>query len=62
MNAAFRQFLRHEGGNHVVRPGRGRCPGAALAVSGPVSRMTFQAVETIAAELRVRAAELESLI
>jgi hypothetical protein len=31
-------------------------------VSGPVSRMTGQAVEKIAAELRIRAAELESLI
>ena len=41
---------------------RGARTAAALAVSGPVSRMTGQAVETIAAELRVRAAELEGLI
>ena len=49
------------------RPGqpgrlRRRAPAAALAVSGPVSRMTGQVVERIAAELRDRAAALESLI
>ena len=49
------------------RPGqpgrpRRRPPAAALAVSGPVSRMTGQVVEKIAAELRARAAALESLI
>ena len=45
------------------QPGRlRRAPAAALAVSGPVSRMTGQAVEKIAAELRDRAAALESLI
>jgi DNA-binding IclR family transcriptional regulator len=37
-------------------------PAAALAVSGPVSRMTDRAVERITAELRERAAELERLI
>ncbi len=46
----------------VAVRGSRRAPAAALAVSGPVSRMTGQAVEKIAAELRVRAAELESLI
>jgi len=46
----------------VAVRGPRRVPAAALAVSGPVSRMTGQAVEKIAAELRVRAAELESLI
>ena len=51
-------------GPRRCQPGclRQRVPAAALAVSGPVSRMTGQAVEKIAAELRVRAAELESLI
>ena len=46
------------------QPGRLRRPtqAAALAVSGPVSRMTGQVVEKIAAELRDRAAALESLI
>ena len=45
------------------QPGRlRRAPAAALAVSGPVSRMTGQVVEKIAAELRDRAAALESLI
>jgi DNA-binding IclR family transcriptional regulator len=37
-------------------------PAAALTVSGPVSRMTGRAVETIEAKLRDRAAALESLI
>jgi DNA-binding IclR family transcriptional regulator len=50
----------------VVRGRRQRAPSAvpaaALAVSGPVSRMTGQVVEKIAAELRDRAAELASLI
>jgi DNA-binding IclR family transcriptional regulator len=36
-------------------------PAAALTVSGPVSRMTGRAVETIESELRDRAAALESL-
>jgi IclR family transcriptional regulator, acetate operon repressor len=49
------------------RPGqpdrpRRQGPAAALAVSGPVSRMTDRAVERIAAELRERAAELERVI
>ena len=45
------------------QPGRlRRAPAAALAVSGPVSRMTGQVVEKIAAELRDRAAALERLI
>jgi DNA-binding IclR family transcriptional regulator len=46
----------------VAVRGPRRVPAAALTVSGPVSRMTGQAVEKIAAELRVHAAELESLI
>ncbi|HEY7433181.1 MAG TPA: IclR family transcriptional regulator C-terminal domain-containing protein, partial [Streptosporangiaceae bacterium] len=46
----------------VAVRGAQRVPAAALAVSGPVSRMNGQAVEKMAAELRVRAAELESLI
>jgi DNA-binding IclR family transcriptional regulator len=49
----------------AVRGPRGApsaAPAAALAVSGPVSRMTGRAVETIEAELRDRAAALESLI
>jgi DNA-binding IclR family transcriptional regulator len=49
----------------AVRDPRGApsaAPAAALAVSGPVSRMTGRAVETIEAELRDRAAALESLI
>jgi DNA-binding IclR family transcriptional regulator len=41
---------------------RRRAPAAALVVSGPVSRMTGQVVEKIAAGLRVQAAELERLI
>ncbi len=49
----------------AVRGPRGApsaAPAAALAVSGPVARMTGRAVETIEAELRDRAAALESLI
>jgi IclR family acetate operon transcriptional repressor len=50
-------------GPRPCQPGRlrRRAPAAALAVSGPVSRMTGPAIEKIAAELRERAAELESL-
>jgi IclR family transcriptional regulator, acetate operon repressor len=46
----------------VPRRAPSAAPAAALAVSGPVSRMTGRAVETIEAELRDRAAGLESLI
>jgi DNA-binding IclR family transcriptional regulator len=46
----------------VPRRALSAAPAAALAVSGPVSRMTGRAVETIEAELRDRAAALENLI
>jgi DNA-binding IclR family transcriptional regulator len=46
------------------QPGRlrRRAPAASISVSAPVSRMTAPEIETIAAELRERAAELASLI